>query len=109
MATTRTTRSRASRNGNGRTSPDPQLDARAPELQRFGTLRSLPIALEDKARARSCELLNGILADSMVLYALYKKNHWLVAGPTFYQLHLLFDKHYEEQGEIVAMTPRNAR
>jgi starvation-inducible DNA-binding protein len=46
-------------------------------------------------------LLNEILADSMVLYALYKKNHWLVAGPTFYQLHLLFDKHYEEQGELV--------
>jgi starvation-inducible DNA-binding protein len=101
MATTRTTRSRASRNGNGRSSPDPRLNARAPELQRFGTLRSLPIALEDKARARSCDLLNGILADSMVLYALYKKNHWLVAGPTFYQLHLLFDKHYEEQGQIV--------
>jgi|RhiMetdeSRZDD1v2_1073273.scaffolds.fasta_scaffold54222_3 starvation-inducible DNA-binding protein len=101
MATTRTTRSRASRNGNGHSSPDPRLNARAPELQRFGTLRALPIALDDKARARSCDLLNGILADSMVLYALYKKNHWLVAGPTFYQLHLLFDKHYEEQGEIV--------
>jgi starvation-inducible DNA-binding protein len=101
MATTRTTRSRASRNGNGRRSPDPRLDAHGPQLQRFGTLRKLPIALDDKARAQSCELLNGILADSMVLYALYKKNHWLVAGPTFYQLHLLFDKHYEEQGEIV--------
>jgi len=24
-----------------------------------------------------------------------------VAGPTFYQLHLLFDKHYEEQVELV--------
>jgi starvation-inducible DNA-binding protein len=46
-------------------------------------------------------LLNIILADSMVLYALYKKHHWLVAGPTFYQLHLLFDKHAEEQNEIV--------
>ena len=37
----------------------------------------------------------------MVLYALYKKHHWLVAGPTFYQLHLLFDKHAAEQLEIV--------
>jgi starvation-inducible DNA-binding protein len=102
MAKTRTVRPRpSSGNGNGRRSPDPQLDARAPELQRFGTLRTLPIALGDKARAQSCELLNEILADSMVLYALYRKNHWLVAGPTFYQLHLLFDKHYEEQGELV--------
>jgi starvation-inducible DNA-binding protein len=102
MATTRTTRPRAaSRNGNGRTSPEPRLNERAPELQRFGTLRTLPIALDEKARAKSCQLLNGILADSMVLYALYKKNHWLVAGPTFYQLHLLFDKHAEEQGELI--------
>jgi starvation-inducible DNA-binding protein len=102
MATTRTTRPRASsRNGNGRASPEPRLNERAPELQRFGTLRTLPIALDDKARAKSCQLLNGILADSMVLYALYKKNHWLVAGPTFYQLHLLFDKHAEEQGELI--------
>ena len=46
-------------------------------------------------------MLNVILADSMILYALYKKHHWLVMGPTFYQLHLLFDKHAEEQGEII--------
>ena len=43
----------------------------------------------------------SFLADSQVLYALYKKHHWLVAGPTFYQLHLLFDKHHGEQDELV--------
>jgi starvation-inducible DNA-binding protein len=103
MATTRTaTRPRPqSRNGHGRRSPEPRLDLHAPELQRFATLRGLPIALPDKARSKSCELLNEILADSMVLYALYKKHHWLVAGATFYQLHLLFDKHAEEQLELV--------
>ena len=97
MATTTTRRPSA----NGRRSPDPKLDARAGEIQRYGTLRRLPIGLPDKARAKSCELLNEILADSMVLTSLYKKHHWLVAGPTFYQLHLLFDKHYEEQAELV--------
>ncbi|MEO5884537.1 MAG: DNA starvation/stationary phase protection protein [Candidatus Limnocylindrales bacterium] len=71
------------------------------EIQRFGTLRLLPIALASDARMASCQLLNEILADTMVLYALYKKHHWLVAGPTFYQLHLLFDKHAEEQLELV--------
>jgi starvation-inducible DNA-binding protein len=102
MPKTRPARPRAaSRNGRNRTSPEPRLNERAPELQRFGSLRRLPIALPDKTRGKSSELLNEILADSMVLYALYKKNHWLVAGPTFYQLHLLFDKHYEEQGELV--------
>lgn len=95
MATNTTaTRKRSS---NGRHSPEPKLDASAPQIQRYGTLRHLSIGLSDKARMKSCELLNEILADTMVLYSLYKKHHWLVAGPTFYQLHLLFDKHAEEQ------------
>ena len=71
------------------------------EIQRFGSLRLAPIALAEKARSESCRLLNIILADTMILYALYKKHHWLVAGPTFYQLHLLFDKHAEEQNELI--------
>ncbi|HEY6012673.1 MAG TPA: DNA starvation/stationary phase protection protein [Candidatus Limnocylindrales bacterium] len=92
-----------SRNGvaTRKRSPEPRLSIRAPEIQAFGTLRELPIALPAKARAGSCRLLNEILADTMVLYAMYKKHHWLVAGPTFYQLHLLFDKHADEQLELV--------
>src|SRR6188768_2943907 len=94
-------------NGSGRTataqrpSPEPKLAPLGKEIQRFGSLRRLPIALAADARSESCRLLNEILADSMILYALYKKHHWLVAGPTFYQLHLLFDKHAEEQTEII--------
>ena len=84
-----------------RPSPEPKLAPLGKEIQRFGSLRLLPIALAADARAESCRLLNEILADSMILYALYKKHHWLVAGPTFYQLHLLFDKHAEEQTEII--------
>jgi len=84
-----------------RRSPEPKLAPLGVEIQRFGTIRLLPIALSKEARAESCRLLNEILADSMILYALYKKHHWLVAGPTFYQLHLLFDKHAEEQTEII--------
>jgi len=102
MATT-TTRARAngSTNGSKRTpSPDPKLGQRGRELQRFGTLRQLPIALPAEARSESCTLLNEILADTTILYGLYKKAHWNAAGPTFYQLHLLFDKHAEEQLEL---------
>ena len=107
--TTRRTRSsstNASSNGHGngrsrRTSPQPRLGQTAPELQRYGTLRQLPIALSAEARHESCQILNEILADTTILYALYKKSHWNVAGPTFYQLHLLFDKHAEEQLELV--------
>ncbi len=92
-------RSNGSRSG--RLSPEPRLAPLGDEIQRFGSLRLLPIALDAKARSESCQLLNAILADSMILYALYKKHHWLVAGPTFYQLHLLFDKHAAEQTEII--------
>lgn len=98
-------RAHASSNGKGsakgRLSPQPRLGQTGPELQRYGTLRQLPIALAAEARRESCQILNEILADSMVLAALYKKSHWNAAGPTFYQLHLLFDKHYEEQVELV--------
>ena len=108
MATTRRAPN-SSRNGgshaNGRRgsarSPEPLLVQKAPELQRFGSLRLLPIALSAEARGLSAQLLNAILADTTILYALYKKHHWLVAGPTFYQLHLLFDKHAEEQLELI--------
>jgi starvation-inducible DNA-binding protein len=92
--------SAASTNGRRR-SPEPRLAPLGIEIQRFGSLRLAPIALPTTARAESCRLLNVILADSMILYGLYKKHHWLVAGPTFYQLHLLFDKHAEEQGELI--------
>jgi starvation-inducible DNA-binding protein len=80
---------------------EPLLHQRSGEIQPFGALRHLPIALDEQAREASCERLNKILADTMILYSLYKKYHWLVAGHTFYQLHLLFDKHAEEQLELI--------
>src|SRR2546422_11251732 len=82
-------------------SPEPRYAKLGEEVQRFDSLRALPIGLSDDVRRENCETLNRILADSMILYQLYKKHHWLVAGPTFYQLHLLFDKHAEEQLELI--------
>src|SRR2546422_11216604 len=82
-------------------SPEPRYAKLGEEVQRFDSIRTLPIGLSSDVRRENCETLNRILADSMILYQLYKKHHWLVAGPTFYQLHLLFDKHADEQLEIV--------
>jgi starvation-inducible DNA-binding protein len=79
----------------------PILHQHAKEIQPFGTIYKLPIALEESACAASVELLNQILADTMTLRDMYKKHHWQVAGATFYQLHLLFDKHHDEQVELV--------
>ncbi len=87
--------------GGDRISPQPRLGTPSGEVQRFGTLRLLPIALSHDARAESAQHLNRILADTTILYAMYKKHHWLVAGPTFYQLHLLFDKHAAEQLALI--------
>lgn len=71
------------------------------EIQKYGTVVSRPLSLDHKVRLTSVEALNQILADSMTLRDMYKKHHWQVSGPTFYQLHLLFDKHYGEQVELV--------
>jgi starvation-inducible DNA-binding protein len=79
----------------------PLAGQKAPEIQPYGTLAKLPIALGENACRQSVENLNQILSDTITLRDLYKKHHWQVAGPTFYQLHLLFDKHSEEQSELV--------
>jgi len=71
------------------------------ELQHYGTIVSVPIALDASVRGVSVENLNQVLVDTMTLRDLYKKHHWQVSGPTFYQLHLLFDKHFDEQSELV--------
>ena len=71
------------------------------ELQRYGTVVSVPIALDASVRGVSVDNLNQLLVDTMTLRDLYKKHHWQVSGPTFYQLHLLFDKHFDEQSELV--------
>lgn len=81
----------------------PQIDVSYREIQPFGTLRRLPLALEDNARAQSVAILNQVLADTMTIRDLYKKHHWQMSGATFYQLHLLLDKHYEEQAALVDM------
>jgi starvation-inducible DNA-binding protein len=80
----------------------PRLHQHAGELQRYGTVsHQLPIELEEPVRLEMTEQLNTLLADTMTLRDLYKKSHWQVAGPTFYQLHLLYDKHHGEQDELV--------
>ena len=80
----------------------PHFGQTAPEIQPYGTVSHLlPLGLEEPVRLEMTEQLNQLLADTMTLRDLYKKSHWQVAGPTFYQLHLLFDKNYNEQVELV--------
>ncbi|WP_246082876.1 Dps family protein [Nonomuraea diastatica] len=82
-------------------SSQPWIHQDGVELQEFGTVRMFPLGLTYDARMYSCQRLNQVLADTQILYNLYKKHHWLMRGPTFYQLHLLLDKHATEQLEVV--------
>src|SRR5512142_842604 len=87
---------------NHRISSQPRLHQRAREIQSYGSVEHLlPLELEEPVRLEMTEQLNQLLADTITLRDLYKKSHWQVSGPTFYQLHLLYDKHYQEQVELV--------
>ena len=79
----------------------PVTGLHAHEIQPFGHLVRMPIALSEHACKESVDNLNQLLADTMALRDLYKKHHWQIAGPTFYQLHLLFDRHYNELNDVV--------
>jgi starvation-inducible DNA-binding protein len=79
----------------------PLVDQHSIEIQPYGTIAKLPIALAESVCKASVENLNQVLADTITLRDMYKKHHWQVAGPTFYQLHLLYDKHHTEQSELV--------
>ena len=93
-----------SKSGSKAVAPDrarPLARQQAHEIQPFGEVVHMPIALSQNAARDSVTNLNQVLADTITLRDLYKKHHWQAAGPTFYSLHLLFDKNYEEQNELV--------
>jgi starvation-inducible DNA-binding protein len=70
-------------------------------IQEFGTVGPSRLGLAEAVRLKSVGALNRLVAHTMALRDLYKKAHWQTSGATFYSLHLLFDKHYEEQLELV--------
>ncbi len=98
-----TTRTHVKNKQTETTVPDgqPKFQQRSYEIQRYGQQHSVPLGIPDEARKQNIDALNQLLADSITLYDLYKKHHWQVAGPTFYQLHLLLDKHADEILETV--------
>ncbi len=101
MAETRQKDPFATKGDGKHVSSQPMLHQEGAEVQRYGEMRLLPIALAHDARMESSQLLNQINADTIILYNLYKKHHWMMRGPTFYQLHLLLDKHAGEQLALI--------
>ncbi len=97
------TKMKASGTNGGGKEATPVMHQRGREIQRYGSVTAMPVGVREQARQENCALLNQLLADTITLYSLYKKAHWQVKGHTFYQLHLLFDKHAGEQLELVDM------
>jgi starvation-inducible DNA-binding protein len=102
MATTTTkTATRPSSEATEVTSAHPTLTHGQKSIQPFGSVIPRPLGLDQKVCQASVSAMQTILADTITMRDLYKKSHWQVTGPHFYQLHLLFDKHFGEQVELV--------
>ena len=78
-----------------------QQQTHSGETQSYGEVVPRPHGLSEKVAKKSVEFLNQALADTITLRDMYKKHHWQVVGPTFNELHLMYDKHYEAQVELV--------
>jgi starvation-inducible DNA-binding protein len=89
------------RTTNGATGAQPNYHPKSYELQKYGMVHAVPLGMPEETLKQNIGMLNQLLADSITLYNLYKKHHWQVTGPTFYQLHLLLDKHAGEVLETV--------
>lgn len=98
-----TKRRATTKNGTDGKEATPVMHQRGREIQRYGTVTAMPVGVSAQARQANCTMLNQLLADTITLFSLYKKAHWQVKGHTFYQLHLLYDKHAAEQLELVDM------
>jgi len=92
-----------STNGKGGSEATPLTGQHGRIIQQYGTLVPMAIGVSDDARKANVDSLNTLLANSITLRDMYKKAHWQMKGETFYQLHLLFDKHFEEQVALVDM------
>jgi starvation-inducible DNA-binding protein len=95
-----TTISNKTSNGT-QTGAQPNYHPKSYELQKYGAMHAVPLGMPEETLKQNIGMLNQLLADSITMYNLYKKHHWQVTGPTFYQLHLLLDKHANEVLETV--------
>lgn len=55
---------------------------------------AIDLGLEPRAIARIADALAGVLADTYLLYLKTQNFHWNVTGPTFGELHEMFEKQY---------------
>jgi len=67
------------------------------------------IGIAEPQRNAVVGILNTVLADEFVLYVKSRRFHWNVEGPDFSELHEIFQKHYEQLGEVIDDVAERAR
>ncbi len=65
--------------------------------------------IDAEARARICEGLSHLLADTYTLYLKTHNYHWNVTGPMFQTLHLMFETQYNELALAVDLIAERIR
>ena len=59
------------------------------------------IGITKENLGKSAHILNGFLADEIVLYIKTRNAHWNVEGPDFHEKHTFFESQYEALDEIM--------
>src|SRR3954453_14935587 len=70
---------------------------------------ALNTGLSEEQRQGIVDALNNLLSDEFLLYTKTRNYHWNVMGPRFHDLHLFFEKQYEQLDEIMDEVAENAR
>jgi starvation-inducible DNA-binding protein len=64
-------------------------------------MTTIDIGISEGNRETIAEGLKKVLADSYTLYLQTHNFHWNVTGPSFRELHLMFEEHYTELATAV--------
>jgi starvation-inducible DNA-binding protein len=64
-------------------------------------MSKIDIGIKETDREAVAEGLKRLLADSYTLYLQTHNFHWNVTGPSFRELHLMFEEHYTELATAV--------
>jgi starvation-inducible DNA-binding protein len=81
----------------------------APDSNCNARNRAADIGIAEEQRKAVVRILNTVLADEFLLYVKSRRFHWNVEGPDFSELHELFQKHYEQLGEVIDDVAERAR
>ncbi len=72
-------------------------------------MAKMKTGLDSNARKAVAEALNGVLADTFVVYQKTHSYHWNVTGPQFHTLHVMFEEQYREMWDALDVLAERVR